>query len=80
MWAGGPNCGALTKYLQAHERADKLKIGIVSKDTVWVQPQAYFGILHQHIKALKMETGTLSAMIDTWSRVEGNTTVTNLDP
>ena len=38
MWAGGPNCGALTKYLQAHERADKLKIGIVSKDTVWVQP------------------------------------------
>lgn len=80
MWAGGPNCGALTKYLQANERADKLKIGIVSKDTVWVQPQAYFGILHQHIKSLKMETGTLSAMIDTWSRVEGNTTVTALDP
>jgi|Transcript_37409 sulfide:quinone oxidoreductase len=46
---------------------------------VWVQPQAYFGILHQHIKALKMETGTLSAMIDTWSKIE-NTKVTKLDP
>ena len=53
---------------------------MVSDQSSWIQPQAYFGILQSHIKALKMETGTLSAMIDTWSRVESGTTVTNLDP
>lgn len=77
---GGPNCGALTKYLQAHPDAGNLKMAMVSKDSVWVQPQSYFGILHQHIKALKMETGTLSAMIDTWSKIEAGASVTGLDP
>jgi len=52
---------------------------MVSRDTVWVQPQAYFGILQGHIKALKMETGTLSAMIDNWSKIEVSE-VTKLDP
>ena len=52
---------------------------MVSKDSVWVQPQAYFGILQGHIKALKMETGTLSAMIENWSKIEV-TEVTKLDP
>lgn len=47
-----------------------MKIAMISDQSVWVQPQAYFGILHQHIKELKMETGTLSAMIDPWSRIE----------
>jgi len=77
---GGPNCGALTKYLQTHEKGGNLKIAMVSKDSVWVQPQSYFGILHQHIKELKMETGTLSAMIDTWSKIEVGNPVTALDP
>ena len=51
----------------------------MSKDKVWVQPQAYFGILQSHIKALKMETGTLSSMVDNWSRIETETEVTKLD-
>lgn len=53
---------------------------MVSKDAVWVQPQAYFGILHQHIKELKVETGTLGAMIDTWSKIEVGNPVTALNP
>lgn len=56
-----------------------MKIAMISDQSVWVQPQAYFGILHQHIKELKMETGTLSAMIDPWSRIE-QSKVTALDP
>ena len=75
---GGPNCAALTKFIQQNERASKLKIAMISNQAVWVQPQAYFGILHQHIKELKMETGTLSAMIDTWSKIELSK-VTKLD-
>jgi len=67
---GGPNCAALTKFIQQNERAANLKIAMISNQGVWVQPQAYFGILHQHIKELKMETGTMSAMIDTWSKIE----------
>lgn len=55
-------------------------MAIISKDSVWVQPQSYFGILQSHIKALKMDTGTLSAMIDTWSKIESGTEVTKLDP
>ena len=56
-----------------------MKIAMISDQSVWVQPQSYFGILHQHIKELKMETGTLSAMIDPWSRIE-QSKVTALDP
>jgi len=66
--------------MQANPRADKLKMAFISKDKVWVQPQSYFGILQSHIKALKMETGSVSAMIDTWSKIECDTEVTKLDP
>jgi len=54
-------------------------MAIVSPVGSWVQPQAYFGIMQSHIKELKMETGTLSAMIDTWSKIESGVTVTKLD-
>jgi sulfide:quinone oxidoreductase len=66
--------------MQSHPRADKLKMAFISRDKIWLQPQAYFGILHGHIKSLKMETGAVSAMIDTWSRTECDTEVTKLDP
>lgn len=55
-------------------------MAIVSRDSVWVQPQSYFGILQSHIKLLKMETGTISAMVQTWSRAEAGTSMTKLDP
>ena len=77
---GGPNCSALTKYIQQNEHAGHLKIAMISKDAVWVQPQAYFGIINGHIKPLKMETATLSAMIDSWSKIEAGSEVTKLDP
>lgn len=80
FFPGGPHCGALTKFIQQNERAGNLKIAMISKDSVWVQPQAYFGILHSYIKTLKMETGTLSAQIDTWSKIEAGSSVTKLDP
>jgi len=52
---------------------------MISNQAVWIQPQAYFGILHSHIKELKMETGTMSSMIDTWSKIEVSK-VTKLSP
>lgn len=69
----------MTKFIQQNERASNLKIAMVSKDSVWVQPQSYFGITHSYIKTLKMETGTLSAMVDTWSKIESGSEVTKLD-
>lgn len=56
-----------------------MKIAIVARQAVWVQPQSYFGILHNHIKELKLETGALSSMIDSWSKIELSE-VTKLDP
>lgn len=69
----------MTKYLQANPRADKLKMAFVGNQLMWVQPQAYFGILHAHIKALKGDTQNVKAMVDTWSRIEEQN-VTKLDP
>ena len=46
---------------------------------VWVQPQAYFGVLYSHIKPMKGETASMSAMVDNWSKLE-NTEVTKLNP
>jgi len=70
---------AMLKYLQANERAANLKMAIVSPDVVWNQPQAYFGIINEHLKPLKMETGTIAALCDTWSKVEGGVKATKLD-
>ena len=69
----------MIKYLQANPRADKLKMAFVSSDLIWLQPQAYFGILHTHIKDLKAETQSAKAMIEAWSRIE-QSRINKLDP
>lgn len=77
---GGLNASALLKFTQQHEAADKLKMAIVANNGVYINPQAYFGVIHANIKKLKLESGALSSQIDSWSKTDGGISVTKVDP
>jgi len=56
-----------------------LKMALVAENNVYVQPQAYFGVCHSHLPALKLESGTCAAQIDTWSKLENGTSVSKIN-
>src|SRR6056300_585883 len=48
--SGGINASALVKFTQQHEAADKLKMAIVAQNGTYINPQAYFGVVHSNTK------------------------------
>jgi len=78
---GGINATALIKHMQQNEIVQHmhLKMAIVCENTVFIQPQAYFGVCHSHQPELKLKSSTVSAQVDNWSKIEGNVRVTKID-
>lgn len=66
--------------MQQNEHATHLKMAIVAENTTFIQPQSYFGVCGSHIEKLKLESGTVSAQIDNWSKMEGNVSVSKINP
>ena len=54
-------------------------MGIISKDSSYVIPQAYFNVTHEHKKALNLESAQIVNMVDAWSSINV-TTVKTLSP
>lgn len=79
MALGGGGAAGLLKQVQVHEDAAHLKMGIIANDTIYLIPQVYFNVTHEHKKMLALESASLVNMVDPWSMVNINT-VTNLDP
>lgn len=67
---GGINATALTKFLQAD--GVNYKIALVTPTSRFIIPEAYFGCSHGHIAELKLESGTVSAQVEQWSRIDVN--------
>lgn len=78
---GGINSAALLKFMQTNEFSHHhhLKMAIVSEHSSFIQPQSYFGVAHSHQAQLKLESNTVSAQVDNWSKIEVNTKVTKID-
>jgi len=74
VFVGGINAAALVKFTQQHDDAHHhhLKMALVCQNNVFIQPQAYFGVAHSHMPELKLESGTVSSQIDTWSKIEAH--------
>ena len=72
----------MVKFTQQHDDAHHhhLKMALVCQNNVFIQPQAYFGVAHSHMPELKLESGTVSSQIDTWSKIEAHQSVTKIDP
>ena len=57
-----------------------LKIALVTETNKWVQPQLYFGVAASAQPELKLESGTVSAQVDAWSKIEAFQRVTKVNP
>jgi sulfide:quinone oxidoreductase len=55
-------------------------MAIVTDRSRFILPQAYFQVSHGHLPELKLESGTVSAQIAQWSRMETFTKVTEYKP
>lgn len=67
IFIGGFNATALTKFIQT-DGVD-WKMALVSNQSKYVIPTAYFGVCHGHIDALKLESGTVTSQVEQWSRL-----------
>ena len=45
-------------------------MALVTDRSRYILPQSYFGVSHGHIAELKLESGTVSAQIEQWSRTD----------
>jgi NADH dehydrogenase FAD-containing subunit len=55
-------------------------MAIVADRSRFVLPQVYFGASHGHIPELKLESGTVSAQIEQWSRTDTGARITEFLP
>ena len=55
-------------------------MAIISDNNKFVQPQAYFGVVGGVLPELKIMSGSLSAQLETWSKIEAHVKVTKIDP
>jgi hypothetical protein len=55
-------------------------MALVTDKSRFILPQTYFGVSHGHIADLKLESGTVSAQIEPWSRTETFVKVTEYKP
>jgi hypothetical protein len=77
---GGLNAASLTKHLQANDEAGHLKMAFVSPQGRFVEPTAYFPCAHGHADQLKLQSPSISGVIDTWSKREMPNSVASLNP
>lgn len=68
--------------MQQHDwvKDQKLKMAVVSPLNKYVQPQLYFAVCHSHIEKLKLDSGSVNAQIDNWSKTEIGVNVTKINP
>ena len=45
-------------------------MALISNQCKFILPQAYFGVCHEHIAPLKLESGTVSSQVKPWSRTD----------
>ena len=45
-------------------------MALISDKSRYIIPEAYFGVAHGHLPELKLESGTVSAQVEPWSRAE----------
>lgn len=45
-------------------------MALVSDKSRFILPEAYFPVSHGHMAELKLESGTVSAQVEPWSRTE----------
>lgn len=55
-------------------------MALISDKSRFVVPEFYFPVAHSHMKELKLESATISAQVDGWSKSEIGQTVTKIDP
>ena len=55
-------------------------MALVTEQSKFVIPELYFPISHSHIKDLKLETATVSAQCENWSRLDTFQKVTEIKP
>jgi NADH dehydrogenase FAD-containing subunit len=78
VFVGGMNSTAVLKFLQCD--GVKYKMALVTDRSRFIIPQCYFGVSHGHIAGLKLESGTVSAQIEPWSRMDTFTKVSEFLP
>jgi sulfide:quinone oxidoreductase len=78
VFVGGVNATALTKFVQT-EGLDH-KMALVTPTKKYVMPHAYFGCSHGHLSELALESGTVSAQVDPWSRTDTEARVVKYMP
>ena len=78
VFVGGMNSAALVKFLQCD--GVNYKMALVTERSRFVLPQSYFGVAHGHIAELKLESATVSAQVDPWSRMDTFAKVSEFQP
>jgi hypothetical protein len=56
------------------------KMAVISDRGRYILPQTYFGVSHGHTPALKLESATMTAQVEAWSKLDPNQTVTKFIP
>ena len=51
-------------------KKNHLKMAVISEQNKFIQPQGYFGVAGSILPELKIESGSLSAQVENWSKVE----------
>ena len=75
---GGINATALAKFMQ--QDGINYKMALISDKGRFILPQTYFGVTHGHTASLKLESGTISAQVEPWSKLDPNQSVTKFSP
>jgi sulfide:quinone oxidoreductase len=75
---GGFNAAALLKFMQAEDM--HYKAAIVTDQSKFVLPENYFTCSHEHVAPLKLESSTVSAQVEPWSRCNIGVKVTEYKP
>jgi hypothetical protein len=68
VFVGGMNSTAIVKFLQC-DGVD-YKMALISDRSRFIIPQSYFGVSHGHIVDLKLESATISAQVEPWTRTD----------
>lgn len=55
-------------------------MALITNQAKFVHPQAYFGVCHGHLPGLKLLSGTPSAQVENWSKINADVNVTKIDP
>ena len=78
LFAGGFNATALAKFIQT-DGVD-WKMAVISPQSKYIIPTAYFGVCHGHIDNLKLESGTATSQVEAWSRLNIGQQVSHYKP